>query len=76
VIGQFISESVILALVSLGFAFCIFLLLRGLFFSIDQRLQNLFSLNVSSGLVIDFVGLAIGVGLVAGFFCPHFFIPR
>jgi putative ABC transport system permease protein len=66
VIGQFISESVILALVALGFAFCIFLLLRGLFFSIDQRLQNLFSLDLSTGLVIDFVGVAIGVGLVAG----------
>jgi putative ABC transport system permease protein len=73
VIGQFISESVILALVSLGFAFCIFLLLRGLFFSIDQRLQNLFSLDLSPGLVIDFVGLAIGVGLVAGFLPALFY---
>jgi putative ABC transport system permease protein len=73
VIGQFIVESVILALLSLGFAFCIFLLLRGLFFSIDQRLQNIFSLDLSPGLVMDFVLLAIGVGLVAGFLPALFY---
>jgi ABC-type antimicrobial peptide transport system permease subunit len=73
VIGQFIAESVILALLSLGFAFCIFLLLRGLFFSVDQRLQNIFSLDLSPGLVINFVLFAIGVGLVAGFLPALFY---
>jgi putative ABC transport system permease protein len=66
VIGQFLAESIILALLSLCFAFFIFLLLRGQFFAIDQQLQNIFSLDLTSGLVIWFVLLAIGVGLVAG----------
>jgi putative ABC transport system permease protein len=66
VIGQFMAESVILALLSLCFAFCIFWLLRGQVFSIDQRLRSIFSLDLSPRLIVAFVGFAIGVGLVAG----------
>jgi putative ABC transport system permease protein len=66
VIGQFIAESVILALLSLAFAFCIFLLLRGQFLSFHQILENAFSLKLSPQLVIWFVLLAIVVGLIAG----------
>jgi putative ABC transport system permease protein len=66
VIGQFMAESVILALLSGCFAFCIFWVLRGQFFSIDRRLQDIFSLDLSPRLVIAFVGFAIGVGLIAG----------
>ena len=66
VIGQFIAESVILALLSLCFAFCIFLLLRGQFFSIGERLHNIFSLELSPRLVMVFVLFAITVGLIAG----------
>ncbi|HEV3324142.1 MAG TPA: ABC transporter permease [Puia sp.] len=66
VIGQFIAESVILALLSLAFAFCIFLLLRGQFLSFHQLLENAFALKLSPRLVISFVLLAVVVGLIAG----------
>jgi putative ABC transport system permease protein len=66
VIGQFMAESVILALFSLCFAFLIFLLLRGQFFSIGSHLQKTFSLELSPRLVMAFVFFAIGVGLIAG----------
>jgi putative ABC transport system permease protein len=75
VIVQFIAESVILALLSLCFAFCIFLLLRAWFLSIDPQLQNIFSLDLTPWLVIRFVSLAIGVGLIAGFL-PALFYSR
>jgi putative ABC transport system permease protein len=73
VIGQFMAESVILALLSLCFAFLIFLLLRGQFFSIGPHLQKTFSLDLSPRLVIAFVLFAIGVGLVAGFLPALFY---
>lgn len=73
VIGQFIAESVLLALLSLCFAFCIFLLLRAWFLAIDPQIQNLFSLDLSAPLVIRFLSLAIGVGLIAGFLPALFY---
>jgi ABC-type antimicrobial peptide transport system permease subunit len=73
VIGQFMAESIILALLSLGFAFCIFLLLRTQFLSFDPILENMFSLALSLRLVIRFVLLAIGVGVIAGFLPALFY---
>ncbi len=73
VIGQFVAESVMLALLSLGFALCVFLLLRGQFLSLDPHLQDIFSLDLSLSVVIRFVLLAVGVGLVAGFLPALFY---
>ena len=73
VMGQFIAESVILSLLSLGFAFCIYLVLRGQVLSFDQHLQDAFSLDLSPGLLIRFVLLAIGVGVIAGFLPAIFY---
>jgi putative ABC transport system permease protein len=66
VIGQFIMESVVISLLSLCIAFFIFLLLRGQILSISSQLENAYSLELSPRLVICFIGLAIGVGIVAG----------
>jgi hypothetical protein len=71
--GQFIAESVILSLLSLCFAFCIFLLLRRQFLSFDLNLESIFSLHLSPWLVIRFVLLVIGVGVIAGFLPALFY---
>jgi putative ABC transport system permease protein len=73
VMGQFIAESVILSLLSLCFAFCVFLLLRKQFLSFDLNLESIFSLVPSPWLIIRFVVLAIGVGVVAGFLPALFY---
>ena len=62
VIGQFMVESVLISLLSLCFAFFIFLLLRQQLLSIT----NGWDLECSPGVVMGFIGLAIGVGVVAG----------
>ncbi|GGA94867.1 ABC transporter permease [Puia dinghuensis] len=66
VIGQFIAESVIISLISLCFAFFIFLLLRGQFLSFFPDLQRTLSLELSPRLGIAFILLAVVVGVVAG----------
>jgi ABC-type antimicrobial peptide transport system permease subunit len=66
VAGQFIAESVIISLLSLFFAFFIFLLLRGQFLAIHPQLQSAFSLGLSPRLALGFVGLAVVVGFIAG----------
>ncbi|MBS1665022.1 MAG: ABC transporter permease [Bacteroidetes bacterium] len=66
IIGQFISESVIISLLALFFGFFIFLLLRSQFLSFHQQLQNTFSLGLSPRLVFYFILLALVVGLIAG----------
>lgn len=71
VIGQFIVESVLIALLSLCFAFFIFLLLRQQFLSITSG----WDLECSPGVVIGFVALAVGVGVMAGIL-PALFYAR
>jgi len=66
VIGQFIAESVVISLLSLCFAFFIFLLLRTQALSISSQLQKAYSLELSPRIAIGFIGLAIGVGIMAG----------
>ncbi|HVU94620.1 MAG TPA: ABC transporter permease [Puia sp.] len=66
VIGQFIAESVIISLASLGVAFLIFLLLRGQFLAINPDLAKTFSLSLTPRLGFGFLVLAIVVGLIAG----------
>lgn len=66
VIGQFIAESVLIALLSLGFAFLIFLFIRGQFLSFNPRLESAFSMALSPMLVLAFLAFTILVGILAG----------
>jgi len=66
VIGQFIAESVIISLASLGLAILIFLLLRAQFLDINPDLAKTFSLTLTPRLALEFLALAIVVGVVAG----------
>jgi len=73
VMGQFMAESVIIALLALVFSFGLFLFLRTQFLGLDQFISNLVSLNLSLRVILWFIALAIVVGLVAGFLPAVFF---
>ncbi len=73
VVGQFISESVLIALMALIFSFPLFLFLRGQLISLDPYITELASLHISVGLLLRFVLLAIVIGLIAGIFPALFF---
>jgi len=64
VMAQFIVESTILSLVSLVFAFAIFLLLRTAFLSLGPSFATL---QLSPGVILSFFILASAVGILAGF---------
>ncbi|MFD2522229.1 ABC transporter permease [Emticicia soli] len=73
IFGQFMTESIFTALLSLIFSFFLFLFLRQQFLDLDPHLSDLVSLNLSFKLIAYFILLAIGVGIVAGFFPALFF---
>ncbi|RFS18607.1 ABC transporter permease [Emticicia sp. C21] len=73
IFGQFISESIFTALLSLIFAFLFFLFLRRQFLGLDPHLSDLVSLELSFKLIGYFLLLAVSVGIVAGFFPAIFF---
>ncbi|WPP52347.1 ABC transporter permease [Catalinimonas niigatensis] len=73
VLAQFITESVILSLLSLVFSFALFLLLRQQFLSLDSFLSSRFLLELTPELICWFIGLAILVGLLAGMLPAVFF---
>lgn len=66
IIGQFITESVIISLLALVFSFGLFLLLRPHFMSMESSLQQLLSLRLSPVLILCFVCFAIVIGIGAG----------
>lgn len=66
VMGQFITESLIISLLSLVFAFCFFLILRGQFLEFHEVLRNAFALFLSPRVIGGFVALAVVVGILAG----------
>jgi len=66
VIGQFIAESVIISLASLVFAFLIFLVIRAQFLALNPDLAKSFSLSLSPRLGLEFLILAITIGVIAG----------
>lgn len=70
---QFMIESVIIALLSLFFSFLFFLFLRTQFLSFSPFLASLLTLELSPGLVVWFICLAVAVGIVAGFLPALFF---
>lgn len=66
IIGQFITESVIISMLALVFSFGLFLLLRPHFLSMESSLQQLLSLRLSPVLILCFVCFAIVIGIAAG----------
>lgn len=73
IFGQFMSESIFTALLSLIFAFLFFLFLRKQFLMLDSHLSDLVSLELSFKQIGYFLLLTLGVGIVAGFFPAVFF---
>jgi ABC-type antimicrobial peptide transport system permease subunit len=73
IFGQFMSESVFTALLSLIFSFLFFLFLRKQFLDLNPFISNLVSLELSPGLILNFLLMTISVGIVAGFFPALFF---
>ena len=73
IFGQFMSESVFTAILSLFFSFFLFLFLRKQVLGLDPHLSNMVSLDLSFTLIAYFILLAIGTGFVAGFFPALFF---
>lgn len=75
VIVQFLVESVIISLLSLTFAFLLFLLLRREFLALDFSIENMVSLKLSTVVALGFVALGIFVGILAGI-TPAIFFSR
>ncbi len=73
VLGQFITESVIISLIALTFSFLLFLLLRTQFLSLHQFLESLTSLELTPRIIFCFIALAFVVGITAGFLPALFF---
>jgi putative ABC transport system permease protein len=70
---QFIVESTIIALLALGLAFVLFLFLRTQFLSLDSHLAELVSLALTPRMIVYFVLMAVGVGLLSGVLPAAFF---
>jgi ABC-type antimicrobial peptide transport system permease subunit len=66
VMGQFITESVVIALLALLASFLLFLLLRGQFLSFHPEIRKTVELGISPKLILYFIALAVGVGFIAG----------
>lgn len=73
VLLQFIAESVIISLLALFFSFILFLFLRTRFLAIHPYLESLLTLRLSPKLLLSFIALATGVGIVSGFLPALFF---
>lgn len=73
VLGQFVTESVIISVLALVASFGIFLLVRPYFLGLHSDLQETLQLNLNAPLVLAFLGLAIVVGIAAGFLPALFF---
>ena len=73
VLGQFMAESVIIALLALVFSFGLFLFLRTQFLALNPFIDNLVSLDLSPRIIFYFISLATVVGLAAGFLPALFF---
>lgn len=73
VMSQFIVESVMIALLALVFSFALFVLIKPYFLSFDYQYQQMLALDLSPGMILCFIALAIVVGIMAGFFPALFF---
>ena len=73
VVGQFVVESVVIALAALVVSFGLFTLLKPFFLSLNDRYAKMLTLDLSPELVLFFILLALVVGVLAGFFPALFF---
>ncbi len=70
---QFIVEATIVSFVALTLAIGLYMVLRDYFFIIDPRMRDIVTLQLTPSLIGNFLLLALGVGLLAGFFPALFF---
>lgn len=71
--AQFVFEAVIIALCALVLSFVLFVLIKPLFLSLNDQYRQMLVLDLSPELILYFIGFAITVGFVAGFFPAMFF---
>jgi ABC-type antimicrobial peptide transport system permease subunit len=75
VAGQFITESILIALFALVVSFCLFLILKQQFLALDPHIQSMVSLELTPRLIIYFVSFAVVTGFIAGIL-PALFYSR
>ncbi|TLV02534.1 ABC transporter permease [Dyadobacter luticola] len=73
VLGQFMAESVIIALLALLFSFGLFLVLRNQFMMLDKHMPDLVALDLRFETIFYFLLLAVATGLAAGLLPAVFF---
>ncbi len=73
VISQFVVEAIIISLCALVLAGIIFLFLRPYFFSIDSKMKEILTLEITPKVLAYFLLFAVFVGTAAGFFPALFF---
>jgi len=73
VVGQFVIEAIIIALLALIVSFALFVLLKPYFLSFNDNYREMLVLDLSPKVILYFVLLAMVVGVAAGFFPALFF---
>jgi putative ABC transport system permease protein len=71
--GQFLIEAIIIALLAFTLSFGIFVLLRPFFLSLNDNYSAMLVLDVSPKALLYFFLFAVGVGIIAGLFPALFF---
>ena len=70
---QFVMEAILIAFLSLLFSYLVFLIIRPGFLSIEPNFLSRIFLRPNPVIFLYFAGLAIVIGLLAGFFPALFF---
>ena len=73
VLGQFIVEALLISLLALGVALLIFFFLKPQFLGIAPEIAQMVTLELSGKMILYFVALAIGTGIIAGLLPAIFF---
>ena len=73
ILVQFITESIVISLLSLTFSFVLLLFLKDQFVALHPYIEDLVSLEISGNIVASFVVLAFLIGLLAGILPALFF---
>ncbi len=73
VVAQFVVEAVMISLCALVFSFALFVLLKPYFLSLNNQYKEMLMLDISPKVILYFILLAVGVGIIAGCFPAVFF---
>ncbi len=73
VLAQFVIEAVLISLFALFFAFFLFLLIRPHFLGLAPEVSDIVQLELTPRVFVLFIGLAVFVGVLAGFLPALFF---